>query len=76
MAAYVSQYKQPIIYSRVHVVDLPKLTDKVTADIELARNWKAETLNGKLSKNAKRYDEEAVSAAAISQSQTFREFPY
>jgi hypothetical protein len=47
VAAYVSQYKQPITYSRVHVVDLPKLTDKVTADIELARNWKAGTLNGK-----------------------------
>ena len=45
VAAYVRQYKQPIIYSRVHVVDLPKLTDNVTADIELARNWKPGTLD-------------------------------
>ena len=39
-AAYTKQYKQPLLYNRVGVVDIPKLAGKVAGDIELARNWK------------------------------------
>jgi hypothetical protein len=39
-AVYTSQYRQPILSSRVGLVDLPKLTDNAASDIEIARNWK------------------------------------
>lgn len=39
-AAYTKQYKQPLLYNRVGIVDIPKLTEKVAADIEMARAWK------------------------------------
>ena len=38
--AYTNQYKQPLLYNRVGVVDIPKFADKAAADIELARQWK------------------------------------
>lgn len=37
---YTKQYKQPILYGRVDLVDIPKLTDDVAADVEMARHWK------------------------------------
>jgi hypothetical protein len=39
-AAYTKQYRQPLLYNRVGVVDIPKLADKVAEDIEIARIWK------------------------------------
>jgi len=39
-AAYTRQYKQPLLYNRVGVVDIPKLAEKAAADIEIARGWK------------------------------------
>jgi hypothetical protein len=42
--AYTSQYKQPLLYNRVGIVDIPKLAEKAAADIEWARNWKPGTL--------------------------------
>ena len=39
-AAYTKQYKQPLLYNRIGIVDIPKLAEKAAADIELARNWK------------------------------------
>lgn len=38
--AYTNQYKQPLLYNRVGVVDIPKFAEKAAADIELARQWK------------------------------------
>jgi hypothetical protein len=38
--AYTKQYKQPLLYNRVGIVDIPKFADKAAADIELARQWK------------------------------------
>ena len=38
-AVYVSQYKQPLLYNRVGIVDIPKLAQKVSEDIAIARNW-------------------------------------
>ncbi len=37
--AYTVQYKQPVLYNRVGVVDLPALTAKVEQDIAIARLW-------------------------------------
>lgn len=39
-AAYTRQYRHPVLFGRVGVVDIPKLAVQVAADIELARNWK------------------------------------
>ena len=39
-AVYTKQYKQPLLYNRVGVVDIPKLAENVAADVELARTWK------------------------------------
>jgi hypothetical protein len=38
-AVYMSQYKQPLLYNRVGIVDIPNLAQKVSEDIALARNW-------------------------------------
>ena len=43
--AYTNQYKQPLLYNRVGMVDIPKFADKAAADIELARRWKSGTLS-------------------------------
>jgi hypothetical protein len=37
---YARQYKQPLLYNRVGWVDIPQFTDKVAADVEIAKNWK------------------------------------
>ena len=42
--AYTVQYKQPILYNRVGVVDLPALTSKVEQDIAIARLWSPGTV--------------------------------
>ncbi|HOX02620.1 MAG TPA: carbohydrate-binding family 6 protein [Candidatus Paceibacterota bacterium] len=39
-AVYARQYRQPILYNRVGWVDIPRLTDKAAADIDIARQWK------------------------------------
>ncbi|HEY3755866.1 MAG TPA: carbohydrate-binding family 6 protein [Opitutaceae bacterium] len=38
-AAYCRQYRQPLLYCRVGVIDLPQLTAKAQADVEMARGW-------------------------------------
>lgn len=45
VTAYTNQYKQPLLYNRVGVVDIPKFADKVAADIELVRQWKPGALS-------------------------------
>jgi len=37
---YTKQYRQPLLYNRVGIVDIPRLTEQAAADIELARAWK------------------------------------
>ncbi len=37
--AYTVQYKQPLLYNRVGVVDIPALISKVEQDIAIARLW-------------------------------------
>ena len=44
-AAYSRQYVQPVLYNRVGWVDIPKLTEKVAADVQQARNWQPGTIN-------------------------------
>lgn len=39
-AAYTKQYRQPLLYNRVGWVDMVKLTDQASADIDIARDWK------------------------------------
>jgi hypothetical protein len=39
-ASYTRQYRQPLLYNRVGWVDLTQLTDRVAADLDLARGWK------------------------------------
>jgi len=39
-AVYTRQYRQPLLYNRVGIVDIPRLTEQAAADIELARHWK------------------------------------
>jgi hypothetical protein len=43
-AAYTKQYRQPIVSSRVSLIDLSKLANDAAADIEIARNWKPGSL--------------------------------
>ena len=43
--AYTRQYVQPVLYNRVGYVDIPKLTEKVAADVQLARDWKPGTID-------------------------------
>ncbi len=42
-AAYTRQYVQPVLYNRAGVVDIPKQTQDVAADLQLARDWKPGT---------------------------------
>jgi hypothetical protein len=53
-AVYTEQYQQPILYSRVGLVDLPKLADNVASDIEIARDWKPGSLPDTRPKTKKR----------------------
>ena len=43
-AVYTNQYRQPILSSRVGLVNLPELADAAASDIEIARNWKPGTI--------------------------------
>ncbi len=38
-SAYTRQYRQPLLYNRVGVVDIPKLAEQVASDIHIARDW-------------------------------------
>jgi hypothetical protein len=44
-AAYTRQYVQPVFYDRVGLVDIPKQTANVAADVQMARDWKSGTIN-------------------------------
>ncbi len=44
-AAYTRQYVQPVLYNRVGFVDIPQLVAQAAADVQLARDWKAGTIN-------------------------------
>lgn len=43
-AAYTRQYVQPVLYNRAGVVDIPKQTVDVAADVRMARDWKPGTI--------------------------------
>ena len=43
--AYSRQYIQPVLYNRAGVVDIPKQTENVAADVQMARDWKPGTIN-------------------------------
>lgn len=43
-AAYTRQYMQPVLYNRAGVVDIPKQTVDVAADVQMARDWKPGTI--------------------------------
>jgi hypothetical protein len=45
-AAYTRQYVQPVLYNRTGVVDIPRQTENVAADVQLARDWKPGTIKG------------------------------
>ncbi len=42
--AYTKQSIQPVLYNRVGVVDIPKQTEDVATDIQMARDWKPGTV--------------------------------
>ena len=44
-AAYTRQYVQPVLYNRAGLVDLPKQTQDVAADVQMARDWKPGTID-------------------------------
>ena len=39
-SAYTRQYVQPLKYNRAGLVDIPKQTEDVAADVQMARDWK------------------------------------
>ncbi|MBN9660230.1 MAG: carbohydrate-binding family 6 protein [Acidobacteria bacterium] len=43
--AYTRQYVQPVLYNRSGWVDIPKQTEEVAADVRMARDWKAGTID-------------------------------
>lgn len=43
-AAYTRQYVQPVKYNRAGLVDIPKQTQDVAADVQIARDWKPGTI--------------------------------
>ncbi len=43
--AYTRQYVQPVLFNRAGLVDLPKQTEDVTADVRMARDWKPGAIN-------------------------------
>jgi hypothetical protein len=43
-AAYTRQYVQPVLYNRAGWVDIPKQTENVAADVQMARTWKPGTI--------------------------------
>ncbi len=44
-AAYTRQYVQPVLYNRAGWVDIPGQTEKVAADVQMARDWKPGAIN-------------------------------
>jgi hypothetical protein len=44
-AAYTRQYVQPVLFNRAGLVDLPRQTEDVAADVRTARDWKPGTIN-------------------------------
>jgi hypothetical protein len=44
-AAYTRQYVQPVLYNRVGWVDIPRQTENVAADVQMARDWKSGTID-------------------------------
>jgi hypothetical protein len=42
---YTRQYVQPVLYNRAGVVDIPRQTGEVAADVQMARDWKPGTIN-------------------------------
>jgi len=42
---YSSRYKQPVLYNRVGVVDIPAFIANTDADVEMARAWKPKTID-------------------------------
>jgi len=44
-AAYTRQYVQPVLYNRVGWVDIPRQTENVAADVQMARGWKPGTID-------------------------------
>lgn len=53
-ASYTRRYHQPLLYNRVGWVDIPALTEKVAADIEIARQWQPGTVPRQRSDRGKR----------------------
>ncbi len=45
VAAYTRQYVQPVLFNRAGLVDLPKQTEEVSADLQMARDWKPGTID-------------------------------
>ncbi|MCC6487283.1 MAG: carbohydrate-binding family 6 protein [Candidatus Hydrogenedentes bacterium] len=43
-AAYVKQYRQPLLYNRVGIVDIPTLAGMAALDVQMAREWKPGTV--------------------------------
>lgn len=46
-AAYTRQYIQPVLHNRTGVVDIPKQTADVAADVQIARDWKPGSIDEK-----------------------------
>ena len=44
-AAYTRQYVQPVLFNRAGLVDIPKQTQDVAADVQTARDWKPGTID-------------------------------
>jgi hypothetical protein len=42
---YAARYKQPVLYNRVGVVDIPAFIANTDADVEIARQWKPKTID-------------------------------
>jgi hypothetical protein len=42
---YTRQYVQPLKYNRAGLVDIPKQTQDVAADVQMARDWKPGTID-------------------------------
>ncbi|MCR4411504.1 MAG: hypothetical protein NUV77_03650 [Thermoguttaceae bacterium] len=44
-AAYTRQYVQPVRFNRAGLVDIPKQTEDVAADVQMARDWRPGTID-------------------------------
>ena len=43
--AYTRQYVQPVLYNRTGWVDIPRQTENVAADVQMARDWNPGTID-------------------------------